>query len=130
LEAVGLRLMGETDLAVSGTNFSAKDLLVLRVGVSAGLGADLLWPACSLKLIARNTLWNFDLVSCPATYTQQAAMPPPMSARNEAGHIWMVTGPAGCGKTTVAAHLSKSLGLPYLEGDNVRHTWHFMQHGH
>jgi gluconokinase len=32
-------------------------------------------------------------------------------------HIWLVTGPAGCGKTTVAEHLSKSLNLPYLEGD-------------
>lgn len=34
-------------------------------------------------------------------------------------HIWLVTGPAGCGKTTVAEHLSKSLHLPYLEGDAV-----------
>ncbi|KAI3328423.1 thermoresistant gluconokinase [Ustulina deusta] len=32
-------------------------------------------------------------------------------------HIWLVTGPAGCGKTTVAEYLSKSLNLPYLEGD-------------
>ncbi len=34
-------------------------------------------------------------------------------------HIWLVTGPAGCGKTTVAEYLSKSLNLPYLEGDAV-----------
>ncbi|KAI4600193.1 hypothetical protein KJ359_001296 [Pestalotiopsis sp. 9143b] len=32
-------------------------------------------------------------------------------------HIWLVTGPAGCGKSTVAAHLSEALGFPYLEGD-------------
>ncbi|KAI2640513.1 carbohydrate kinase [Hypomontagnella submonticulosa] len=32
-------------------------------------------------------------------------------------HIWLVTGPAGCGKTTVAQHLSASLNLPYIEGD-------------
>lgn len=35
-------------------------------------------------------------------------------------HIWLVTGPAGCGKTTVATHLSKSLDIPYVEGDEVR----------
>ncbi|GAB7348542.1 hypothetical protein MBLNU459_g6935t2 [Dothideomycetes sp. NU459] len=33
-------------------------------------------------------------------------------------HIWIVTGPAGCGKTTVAEYLSKSFSLPYLEGDS------------
>ncbi|GAW22945.1 hypothetical protein ANO14919_124920 [Xylariales sp. No.14919] len=32
-------------------------------------------------------------------------------------HIWLVTGPAGCGKSTVAEYLSESLNLPYLEGD-------------
>ncbi|KAI0022213.1 carbohydrate kinase [Xylariomycetidae sp. FL0641] len=32
-------------------------------------------------------------------------------------HIWLVTGPAGCGKTTVAKHLSSALNLPYVEGD-------------
>lgn len=33
-------------------------------------------------------------------------------------HIWLVTGPAGCGKTTVAEHLSKALDMPYIEGDS------------
>ncbi|KAI1345136.1 carbohydrate kinase [Xylariaceae sp. FL0016] len=32
-------------------------------------------------------------------------------------HIWLVTGPAGCGKTTVAKHVSNTLNLPYIEGD-------------
>ncbi|KAL2017821.1 hypothetical protein VTK56DRAFT_1623 [Thermocarpiscus australiensis] len=32
-------------------------------------------------------------------------------------HIWLVTGPAGCGKSTVAKYLSTALGLPYIEGD-------------
>lgn len=34
-------------------------------------------------------------------------------------HIWLVTGPAGCGKSTVASHLASTLHLPYLEGDDV-----------
>ncbi|KFY83065.1 hypothetical protein V500_10189, partial [Pseudogymnoascus sp. VKM F-4518 (FW-2643)] len=33
-------------------------------------------------------------------------------------HIWLVTGPAGCGKSTVASHLASTLHLPYLEGDD------------
>jgi len=34
-------------------------------------------------------------------------------------HIWIITGPAGCGKTTVAQHLAKELSMPYVEGDDV-----------
>jgi len=33
-------------------------------------------------------------------------------------HIWIITGPAGCGKTTVAQYLAKQLSLPYVEGDD------------
>ncbi|KAL2154032.1 hypothetical protein VTH82DRAFT_2708 [Thermothelomyces myriococcoides] len=32
-------------------------------------------------------------------------------------HIWLVTGPAGCGKSTVAKHIADSLHLPFIEGD-------------
>ncbi|KAK3330375.1 P-loop containing nucleoside triphosphate hydrolase protein [Apodospora peruviana] len=32
-------------------------------------------------------------------------------------HIWLVTGPAGCGKSTVAKYLASTLHLPYIEGD-------------
>lgn len=35
-------------------------------------------------------------------------------------HIWLVTGPAGCGKSTVAKYLASTLHLPYIEGDEVR----------
>ncbi|KAG9522736.1 shikimate kinase [Aureobasidium sp. EXF-12298] len=33
-------------------------------------------------------------------------------------HIWIITGPAGCGKTSVAEYLSTAFALPYLEGDS------------
>jgi gluconokinase len=34
-------------------------------------------------------------------------------------HIWVITGPAGCGKTSVAEYLHNTFSLPYLEGDTV-----------
>ena len=34
-------------------------------------------------------------------------------------HIFVVMGPAGCGKSTVARLLAETLNLPYVEGDEV-----------
>ncbi|KAJ5138621.1 Shikimate kinase [Penicillium bovifimosum] len=34
-------------------------------------------------------------------------------------HIWVVTGPAGCGKSTVGNVLRTKLNLPFIEGDDV-----------
>jgi len=39
----------------------------------------------------------------------------------EVKHIWVITGPAGCGKTSVAEYLHETFALPYLEGDTF-HT--------
>ncbi|KAL3464736.1 thermoresistant gluconokinase family protein [Aspergillus heterothallicus] len=33
-------------------------------------------------------------------------------------HIWVVTGPAGSGKSTVGRYLQQQLGVPFLEGDD------------
>ncbi|KAJ6259465.1 hypothetical protein Dda_5102 [Drechslerella dactyloides] len=33
-------------------------------------------------------------------------------------HIWIITGPAGCGKSSVAEYLAQALDLPYIEGDD------------
>lgn len=34
-------------------------------------------------------------------------------------HIWVITGPAGCGKTHIAQYLANELSIPYIEGDDV-----------
>jgi len=37
-------------------------------------------------------------------------------------HIWLITGPAGCGKSTVAQFIAKTMNLPYIEGDEYHPT--------
>jgi DNA polymerase III gamma/tau subunit len=44
---------------------------------------------------------------------------PQRHAKSKHRHIWLITGPAGCGKSTVAEYIAKSLNFPYIEGDNV-----------
>ncbi|KAJ5089488.1 gluconokinase [Penicillium argentinense] len=52
-----------------------------------------------------------------------SAMPSELHTENstvssQTQHIWVVTGPAGCGKSTVGQALRKELGVPFLEGDD------------
>ncbi|KAF9887804.1 hypothetical protein FE257_009610 [Aspergillus nanangensis] len=49
------------------------------------------------------------------------AMFPDHPKSDQVQHIWVVTGPAGCGKSTVGKNLSNELGAPFLEGDDF-HT--------
>ncbi|KAG5928490.1 hypothetical protein E4U42_000562 [Claviceps africana] len=42
---------------------------------------------------------------------------PSRPSRLRRPHLWLVTGPAGCGKTTVAEYLAGALDVPYIEGD-------------
>jgi gluconokinase len=46
------------------------------------------------------------------------ALPPAPASLSSTKHIIYVTGPAGCGKSTVGHYLSTALNLPYLEGDD------------
>ncbi|KAL6694931.1 P-loop containing nucleoside triphosphate hydrolase protein [Trichoderma pleuroticola] len=48
----------------------------------------------------------------------------PVNGAGQAGehtHIWLVTGPAGCGKSSVAEYMANALNMPYIEGDSF-HT--------
>lgn len=49
----------------------------------------------------------------PVQQVNRAAASPPQR------HMWIITGPAGCGKSTVAQFLAKELSIPYIEGDDV-----------
>ncbi|KAF4978512.1 hypothetical protein F66182_17348, partial [Fusarium sp. NRRL 66182] len=50
----------------------------------------------------------------PKAYMRNHAM----NSESSLQHIWIVTGPAGSGKTTVAKNLQAEMGLPFLEGDD------------
>lgn len=50
------------------------------------------------------------------SHTNSSVLSSPSSQHK---HIWVITGPAGCGKTSVAEFLHSTYSLPYLEGDTV-----------
>ena len=41
---------------------------------------------------------------------------------NTTKYIFVIIGPAGCGKTTLAEYLAQETGLPVIEGDDVAST--------
>jgi len=56
------------------------------------------------------------MVLSPIRISHSMTYPPVPRLRHK--HLFIITGPAGCGKTTVAQHLSEALGFPYVEGDD------------
>ena len=78
---------------------------------------------------------NFlDFLICLAkmSYQENSTLPPTppseetinavkmaVNASTKHKHIWVITGPAGCGKTSVAEYLHETFSIPYLEGDTV-----------
>jgi len=60
----------------------------------------------------------------PTTSSPMTVAPPSINSATINGHkaqgqqhIWLVTGPAGCGKSTIAEYLANTLDMPYIEGD-------------
>ncbi|KAI9730514.1 MAG: hypothetical protein M1834_005755 [Cirrosporium novae-zelandiae] len=63
---------------------------------------------------------NFQVLQCinnaRQSETSQSQSQPLSQEHHQ--HIWIITGPAGSGKSTVAQYLATELGLPYIEGDD------------
>lgn len=59
-------------------------------------------------------------VSSPAIrhMGQQLSLHKKKQSKPTSRHIFIITGPAGCGKSSVAKHLAQCLDLPYIEGDD------------
>lgn len=61
---------------------------------------------------------NGDPESMPSTLTPVVPTKGTTNRQPAPHCIWLVTGPAGCGKSTVAEFLHSKLDVPYIEGDN------------
>jgi 2-phosphoglycerate kinase len=93
------------------------------------------FTALLLSMLSYNPLVDEDSTVVPTTTYQDYKIDkdPPLlqhmsssaavlaqASSQEYHHIWLVAGPAGSGKTTVAEHIGAALGIPHLEGDLVR----------
>lgn len=68
-------------------------------------------------LTSYQNLGHYGTAPTMATASARSQPTPNMRIRPHHRHIWIITGPAGCGKSTVAKHLADSLDFPYIEGD-------------
>ena len=78
-----------------------------------------LLPQNTSTLVSLNQAINGIMTTTPAAPTQASAL---QKSTRSSRHMWIVTGPAGCGKSTVAAYLAQELGVPFIEGDDVSYT--------
>ena len=62
------------------------------------------------------------MVQPPPTPAASDPLPPNGAPNGIAArhHLFIVTGPAGCGKSTVGQFIAKTMRLPFIEGDEVR----------
>ena len=72
------------------------------------------------SLVSFNKAGSNAVTNTPTISTMSIPKASTNLTRAKHRHIWIVTGPAGCGKSTVAAVLAKELGVNYIEGDDVR----------
>ncbi|KAI1006016.1 hypothetical protein K3495_g2203 [Podosphaera aphanis] len=54
--------------------------------------------------------------TAPPSYTIEPCIQAQKLPQNQ--YIWLLTGPAGCGKSTVGKFLAHATGMPYIEGDD------------
>ncbi|OJJ97811.1 hypothetical protein ASPACDRAFT_62088 [Aspergillus aculeatus ATCC 16872] len=75
-------------------------------------------PAMKNKGAVVDTPLNINHTTTNPMWADQTQPQPPAQPRQQIQHIWVVTGPAGCGKSTVGRGLQEELGVPFLEGDD------------
>jgi len=57
-------------------------------------------------------------IPCTLRHVRQQPSVAKVTKHSHTRHIFIITGPAGCGKSTIAKFLSNDLNLPYIEGDD------------